>query len=100
MPVDYLISRAQRSKTPLALCFVDMEKAFDTVPRQRLMQVLLNHYGVNSTMVETIKRMYTNTTGQVAGGTELFSTTMGVRQGCPMSPLLFALFFDRTVQFI
>ena len=60
LPVDYLIYHVQRLKTPLALCFVDMEKAFDMVPRQCLMHVLLDHYGVNSNMVETIRRMYTN----------------------------------------
>ena len=31
IPVDYLIARAQRTKTLLALCFIDMEKAFYTV---------------------------------------------------------------------
>ena len=61
LPVDYLISHAQRLKTPLALCFVDMEKAFNMVPRQCLMWVLLDHYGINSDMVETIRCMYTDT---------------------------------------
>ena len=32
LPVDYLISHTQRLKTPLALCFVVIEKAFDTFP--------------------------------------------------------------------
>ena len=100
MPVEYLILHAQRLKTPLALFSVNMEKAFDMVPCQCLVHVLLNHYSINSDMLETIRRMYTNTLGQVAGRTKLFTTMMGVHQRCPMSPLLFALFFDCVVQFI
>ena len=32
VPVDYLLARAQTCGIPLALCLVDREKAFDTVP--------------------------------------------------------------------
>ena len=34
VPVDYLLARAQTRSTPLALCLVDLGKAFDIVPRQ------------------------------------------------------------------
>ena len=61
LPVDSLISHAQQLKIPLALYFVDMEKAFDTVPHQRLVCVLIDHYGVNPSMVETIRHMCTST---------------------------------------
>ena len=35
-PVDVLLANALREGKGLALCFVDLEKAFDTVPRARL----------------------------------------------------------------
>ena len=64
------------------------------------MQVLLNVYGLNSSKVEMICRMYTDTHGEVAGRTQKFMPTMGLQWGCPMSPLLFSLLFDRTFQYM
>ena len=98
--MDYIIARAQQQKSTLAIALIDMEKAFDTVPRARLMEVLQQQYHIDPNMVEVIRRMYIDTQGQVAGGTARFTTTMGVRQGCPMSPLLFSLFFDRVIYYI
>ena len=54
VPVDYLLARAQTRGTPLALCLVDLEKAFDTVPCQHLLDVLSNTYGGDAAMLETI----------------------------------------------
>ena len=100
MPVDYLLARAQTRGTPLALCLVDLEKAFDTVLRQHLLDVLSNTYGVDACMLETICWVLVDTWGQVPGGEQPFRTTMGVKQGCPMSPLFFGLYFDRVVEYI
>ena len=38
--------------------FVDMEKAFDMVPRHRLLQVLNYTYDINDSMLEMIHRLY------------------------------------------
>ena len=42
--------------------------------------------------------MYINMCGIVAGDTVMFQTTSGVHEGCPLSLLLFGLFFDRVVE--
>ena len=42
----------------MALCFVDMEKAFDTVLRPRLLQVLKHTYNINDSMLEMIRHLY------------------------------------------
>ena len=55
VPVDYLLAWAQTCGTPLALCLVDLEKAFDMVPHQHLLDVLSNTSGVDACMVETIR---------------------------------------------
>ena len=47
--------------------------------------------------------MYCDTVAIVSGGSGTSATvTMnkGVKQGCPMSPLIFSLFFDRVAEFL
>ena len=100
MPVDYLLAQAQTCGTPLALCLLDLEKAFDTVPYHRLLEVLSNTYGVNAAMLETIRWVLVDTWGQVPGGKQPFQTTMGIKSGCPMLPLLFCLYCNRVTEYI
>ena len=100
VPVDYLLARAQTQGTPLALCLVDLGKAFDTVPHQHLLDVLSHTYGIDACMLETICWVLVDTRGQVPCGKQPFQTTMGIKQGCPMLPLFFALYFDRVVKYI
>ena len=41
----------------LYLCFIDLEKAFDRVPRQKLFEVL-SEYGIRGGLLEAIKSIY------------------------------------------
>ena len=65
-----------------------------------MLDTLHNEYGMGVDMVEAIRHTFADTRGQVAGDNQFFATTMGVKQGCPMSPLLFGPFFDRLAAFI
>ena len=76
-----------------------MEKAFDTIPRLSVLEVLLE-YGIGKHLVEVIRRLYINMLGQVAGDNKYFKSTIGIRRGYPMSPLHFSLFFDRVVKHV
>ena len=70
--------------------FVDLVKAFDSVPRDVLFTVLAK-FGVPPHLLRVIKR--TNADLQVAFelGSEPVAVpcTVGVKQGCPLSPTLF-----------
>jgi hypothetical protein len=91
-----LIKDAHKSKKKLYCCFVDFKKAFDSVPRQRLWEVL-SSVGVQGDILECLKSMYAQDEACVltqAGLTDAFRCTIGVKQGCPASPLLFGLFLD------
>ena len=63
----------------LAMCFVDLAKAFDSVPRARLFVVLREHYGIDVSLIETIRQMYTNAVGRVVGDSVDFPMNAGVK---------------------
>lgn len=93
-----LIDKAKAScnTRKLHVCFVDFKKAFDTVPRDLLWE-RLSRIGIQGTMLEAIKNIYKDVTACVktpSGMTDFFPSTMGVKQGCPLSPSLFGLYID------
>ena len=91
-----VIANAHKAKKKLYCCFVDFKKAFDSVPRQRLWEVLAS-LGVQGDILACIRSIYEQDEACVltrAGLTEAFRCTAGVKQGCPASPLLFGLYID------
>ena len=77
-------------------CFVDFSKAFDTVPRDILMNKLQN-YGITGRFFNVIKNIYMDDKACVKMDHkrgELFDINQGVRQGCVLSPLLFNIFIS------
>ena len=82
---------AKRSK--LYAAFIDFRKAFDTVHREQLWDIL-NKIGVSTKMLKMLKAMYSSVKAMVKHGFEKSSEIncpRGVRQGCLLSPLLFSL---------
>jgi len=91
-----IVEQSIEWNSPLYVNFVDYEKAFDSVDRQTLWQIL-EHYGVPPKIVSLIKNIYNNTTDRVVHAGQLsepFHVTTGVRQGCILSPFLFILAID------
>ena len=67
----------------VALRFVDLEKAFDTVPREMVMATL-RWMGVPEAEVRMVEGMYEKTTAIVVvgeGASEAFEVKIGLRQG-------------------
>ncbi len=77
---------------------MDFRKAFDTVPRDLLWQVLAK-MGIVGRFIQCLQSMYNQDSVRVMHPTEglsaRFSCGIGVKQGCPLSPLLFGLYLDR-----
>ena len=82
------------------LAFVDLSKAYDSIPRDTLWRVL-HAYEVDEKLVQLLQDLHTGTRAAVklAGGlSEWFDIKNGVRQGCVIAPLLFNVFFDCVVR--
>ncbi|KAK0132808.1 LINE-1 reverse transcriptase [Merluccius polli] len=82
---------------PVHMCFVDLEKAFDHVPRGVLWGVL-REYGVSDPLIRAVRSLYDRCQSlvRIAGNkSDLFPVGVGLRQGCPLSPILFIIFMDR-----
>ncbi|KAH0820314.1 hypothetical protein GEV33_002477 [Tenebrio molitor] len=72
----------------------DLKAAFDNVERDLLWEYLRKK-GINEHLVTKIEEIYEETISRVRVGgrvSECFKTYKGVRQGCPLSPSLFAAF--------
>ena len=92
----HLLAKYKDSKRKLYMCFVDFEKAYDSVRRDLLLQ-RLGRLGVCGNMLRAIACMYSavpmcaRSEGKISSS---FDSELGVKQGDPMSPLLFGLFLD------
>ena len=80
----------------LFACFVDFQKAFDSVWRVGMFYKLIK-FGMNKNLVKIIKNMYNKTRMSLKINNNItppFRTHRGVRQGCILSPILFNLFIN------
>ena len=95
-----ICEKAWEFARPVYACFVDLEKAYDRVPRDLLWECL-SEYDVDQELIRAIKSLYKRCTACVRlNGVKSSSFTVGVglRQGCVLSPLLFIVYMDRIVK--
>ncbi len=81
---------------PLFMCFIDIQKAYDSINRDLLWQIC-KHYGLTSKIIRMLQLLYKNTRAQVRINGELsdsFDIETGVLQGGITSCILFNILFD------
>ena len=91
-----LRSKSWEYSKNLFACFVDLEKAHDRVPRDKLWKVL-QEYGVDGQLLRTIKSFYCRPEicVRVNGKqSKPFHVGVGLRQGWILSPLLFIVYMN------
>ena len=89
-----MTERAIEMQRDIFLCFIDYQKAFDTVKHGEMLSMLVR-LGVDDRDVRLIKNLYYQQKAGVRVGdelTEMVDIKRGVRQGCVLSPDLFTLY--------
>lgn len=91
-----IIEKVTAWQKPIIINFIDFKKAFDSVHRATIWKIL-SQYGIPDKVIEVIRNLYNDSrsavrmNGQIG---EWFQVITGVRQGCILSPLLFAIAID------
>ncbi|KAF1316936.1 reverse transcriptase, partial [Globisporangium splendens] len=96
--IDVLLAAQQRATSDPAMSraialFLDFAKAYDSLDRSFLAQAL-QHLGFPLKFVRLVKVSHSQTTYKfIANGflSRKYNVTSGIRQGCPLPPLLFIL---------
>jgi len=94
-----LFEKSREHDDSLFTLFVDLRKAYDSVSREGLWQVL-QKYGVPPVMLSLIRSCHDGMTAVVRvsdGTTDSINIRNGLRQGCTMAPVLFNLYFAAMV---
>jgi hypothetical protein len=98
--VRQLMGRYGEEKKDLHMVFIDLEKAYDKVPRDVMWWAFKKHK-VPTKYITLIKDMYKDTMTCVRtydGDTSDFLIKIGLHQGSALSPYLFALVMDEVTR--
>ena len=77
--------------------FIDFKKAFDRVWHEAS-RATMRFYNINAKLTQVIQNLYSKATSAVFFNNMIgnwFRTSVGVRQGCLLSPILFKIFLER-----
>ncbi|KAI5752456.1 hypothetical protein M8J77_017138 [Diaphorina citri] len=90
---------SMRVNKPVYIAFVDLQKAFDNVDWNLMMQILKD-IGVKFTDRRLIFNLYKGQKAYIEIGTESETASIrkGVRQGCQISPYLFNIYIEKAIR--
>eukprot|EP00117_Sycon_ciliatum_P044125 scpid56613/ scgid31873/ LINE-1 reverse transcriptase homolog len=90
-----LIEKSVEHYDQLCVLFVDLRKAYDSIPRTSLWSIL-SKLGVPPKMLKVIQSLHEGMSAAVRVSTassDSFPVNNGLRQGCTLAPVLFNLYF-------
>ena len=92
-----LCERYRQHQQDLYHVFIDFKKAFDRVWHEALWATM-RLYNININLITVIQKLYEKATSAVCFNNSIgdwFNTSVGVTQGCLLSPTLFNIFLER-----
>ena len=98
----HIVNHIEQQSIEALLVSLDAEKAYDSV-RWKFLYRVLAKFGFHESFISVFQALYDNPTARIkVNGALSKSITLerGTRQGCPASPLLFALFIEPLSQWI
>ncbi|GJS41363.1 retrovirus-related pol polyprotein LINE-1 [Tanacetum coccineum] len=91
-----LMEKYRERQRDLHMAFLDLEKAYDCIPRELVWRTLIDK-GAPRRYLRVLRDMYEGAKTRVrtsVGDTEFFPVEVGLHQGSAISPYLFALILD------
>ena len=88
-----LMEKYRKRKKDLYMEFIDLEKAYDSIPRYIIWDSL-EAKGVSRSHIEAIRDMYNGSSTNIQTPVEItksFPIGVGLHQGSTLSPILFAI---------
>lgn len=98
----HLINKMKNNDEVSIIISLDAEKAFDSVRWEHL-YLVLKRFGFNEQVIGCLNSLYHSPNARIKMNGSLSNTVnleRGCRQGCPLSPTLFALFIEPLAQVI
>ena len=87
-----ILTDSRRRKRDLLLAWLDLRDAFGSVSHQLLL-LMMSRLGLSGSILNVVEDIYSNSTVAVRTGKDSYTTPIpqrrGVKQGCPLSPILF-----------
>lgn len=97
-----LLRHARSNKNNLYACLLDVSKAFDSIPHDSIKRALMRN-GCPPDFIDLVSDQYNQTYTRISYGSENSNEILlkrGVKQGDPMSSILFNIVIDELFQII
>jgi len=97
--ITQIIEKKVAYDQELHLLFVDIKKAYDSVPLNKLWKAL-ETTNINVELIKAVKTLYGGAKTKIKQGKIIshgFMPTKGLKQGCCLSPTLFKIFLEQAL---
>lgn len=104
--VDHLFTITQVMEKKLGynqelhLLFVDLKKAYDSIPLSKLWHALETS-NINTELIKAVRSLYEDIKTKIKQGKNIskgFKTDKGLKQGCCLSPTLFKIYLEQAIK--